>query len=120
MATERKRATNRAWYLANTAHVKAQAAQWRLDNPEQFERSKRDLHYRKKYNITLIQYEQMFEAQGGVCAICGKPPGKHALHVDHNHVTGKVRGLLCFSCNGALGWFEKLAEKIRKYLADTG
>ncbi len=47
----------------------------------------------------------MLEAQGGGCAICGKPPGDIALHVDHCHETGRVRGLLCFSCNAGLGQF---------------
>lgn len=46
----------------------------------------------------------MCAEQGGVCAICGRRPreGTH-LHVDHDHETGRVRGLLCFSCNVAVG-----------------
>ena len=54
--------------------------------------------------MTLEDYERMFDAQGGVCAICGKPrPEERTLHVDHDHETGEIRGLLCFSCNNALG-----------------
>ena len=45
----------------------------------------------------------MLAAQGGGCAVCGDPPGRTALHVDHSHDTGAVRGLLCFRCNSALG-----------------
>jgi hypothetical protein len=46
----------------------------------------------------------MLEKQGGVCAVCGGPPlGKGRYHVDHDHVTGHVRGLLCHKCNVALG-----------------
>jgi hypothetical protein len=37
--------------------------------------------------------------EGGVCAICGRPPKTRKLHVDHDHKTGKVRGLLCYTCN---------------------
>ena len=45
----------------------------------------------------------MLAEQDGGCGICGDPPGKTALHVDHDHETGVVRGLLCFRCNSALG-----------------
>jgi len=67
-------------------------------------RRQRDWTYRTKYGITLLEYEAMFKKQGGACAICQKQnlDGK-ALHVDHDHDTGMVRGLLCFFCNGTLG-----------------
>lgn len=54
----------------------------------------------------------MVEVSGNRCSICGDPPdpnGKRAasrLHVDHDHVTGKVRGLLCLSCNAGIGYFK--------------
>ncbi len=53
----------------------------------------------------------MIERQGGVCAICRQKP---AAHVDHNHRTGKVRGVLCFGCNGGLGQFQDNVESIRR------
>jgi hypothetical protein len=61
---------------------------------------------KNKYGITLADYDEMFEAQGGVCAICGKPQQSHngrRLDVDHDHKTGKVRGLLCNKCNTVIG-----------------
>lgn len=68
----------------------------------------------KKYNITLEQYNQMLELQNNVCDICKKPETKrhkngtlYRLAVDHNHDTGKVRGLLCWRCNTAMGSFEE-------------
>lgn len=58
----------------------------------------------KKYGITAYEYRMMKEAQGGVCAMCGDPPGKKDLAVDHCHSTGKVRALLCHRCNPMLGY----------------
>lgn len=51
--------------------------------------------------VTEEEYAARLEEQGGVCAICGNPPkeGGRALHVDHDHKTGDVRGLLCHYCN---------------------
>lgn len=52
-------------------------------------------------------YDAVLRDQGGVCAICRKPPkvGGRRLHIDHDHKTGKVRGLLCARCNRGLAWF---------------
>lgn len=62
-------------------------------------------HLKRAYGLTLEQYDQMFEVQGGVCAICNGPEtnGKR-LSVDHDHKTGRIRGLLCHKCNGLLGF----------------
>ena len=52
--------------------------------------------------VTDEEYQRMLAAQAGGCAICGNPPKTKRLHVDHNHRTGRVRGLLCFRCNRGL------------------
>lgn len=57
---------------------------------------------KRKYGITVQDYNHMLELQGGVCAICGGTNFK-TFAVDHNHVTGRVRGLLCDNCNRGLG-----------------
>lgn len=57
---------------------------------------------RAKQLLSPDEYETRLESQGGVCAICGNPPAKRKLSVDHDHATGLVRGLLCFRCNRAL------------------
>lgn len=66
-----------------------------------------------KYNLSLADYNTLLERQCGVCAICGQeaPPGSY-LSVDHDHVTGTVRGLLCNSCNLGLGWFHDNEETL--------
>lgn len=53
-----------------------------------------------KYGLTPQQFEEIFKKQEGRCAICRRAT---LLHIDHNHKTGKVRGLLCYTCNSALG-----------------
>lgn len=76
---------------------------------------RRHYKYKKKYGITLEQYEELFVKQGGVCAICGQPEIKRqarkkngkviddSLCVDHDHKTGIIRGLLCYRCNTGIG-----------------
>src|SRR5688572_15346992 len=62
----------------------------------------RTYHLTRRYGITAEEADAMLTSQGGVCSICKTAP---AQHVDHDHVTGKVRALLCFNCNGGLGQF---------------
>lgn len=59
-----------------------------------------------RYGVTQEWFEHRMLQQDGVCAICGKPPTKKRLHVDHNHVTGEPRGLLCVTCNMRVGVIE--------------
>ena len=63
-------------------------------------------------------YDLKFLEQCGYCAICGKPEClfERKLGLDHDHNTGKWRGLLCSSCNTKLGWFEKNKKEILEYL----
>ena len=58
-------------------------------------------YFRQTYNLTPNQIEQMLEDQGGVCAICGEEPKRRV--VDHCHDSGRVRGILCDTCNRCLG-----------------
>lgn len=62
---------------------------------------KRSAYLLARYNITLAEYDEILDYQGGVCAVCLNPPkGDRVLHVDHDHRSGLVRGLLCWPCNG--------------------
>lgn len=66
-------------------------------------------YFRSQYNLTAGQMTAMLAEQGGGCAICRTtdPGGRHgAFHVDHDHATGTVRGLLCSDCNFGLGKFK--------------
>lgn len=54
---------------------------------------------RRGIEFTPEQYDDLLNEQGGVCAVCKRPPGAKRLAVDHDHSTGRVRGLTCFRCN---------------------
>ncbi|MEV6346349.1 endonuclease VII domain-containing protein [Actinoplanes sp. NPDC051851] len=64
--------------------------------------STREYHLRHRYGIGQAEFDELLAEQGGVCAICGAADPQH---VDHDHRTGWVRGILCFNCNGGLGQF---------------
>lgn len=76
---------------------------------------------RRLYGLTYEQYQEILEKQNGACAICLKEQREASkrLHIDHDHVTGKVRGLLCTKCNMGIGLFGDnvdLLDKATKYL----
>ena len=81
----------------------------------------RRAHLRRKYDISLEEYEQMLELQGNKCALCPatEPGGRHAQSnwcVDHDHVTGKVRELLCNDCNLVLGILKDSPEHLGRMI----
>jgi hypothetical protein len=72
---------------------------------------------KNKYGVDEDFYSAMFEAQGGVCAICGSPPPEtRPLHLDHDHTTGEARGLLCARCNTMLTYFGDSAEGLQRVM----
>lgn len=101
---------NRQWYIRNKERHYAMSRVWRAAHKDYYRTHQRDYQYKRLYGITLADYDAMLAAQQGACAICHRtdPGGKTDLfHVDHDHVTGRVRGLLCNRCNRCLGWTEK-------------
>jgi hypothetical protein len=83
--------------------------------------SRRSLLF-SNYGMTEADYDRMFEQQKGVCAICGKEQTHSPVHngylcVDHDHVTGKTRGLLCRKCNMALGHVDDSVDVLKKMIA---
>lgn len=74
-------------------------------------------HFKTRYGITRAQYDEMLARQDGCCGICGgrvDANDRRRLHVDHDHETGAVRGLLCGSCNRGLGSFKDDIDRLRK------
>ena len=105
---------------------------WSKNNPEKRkETAKRRIASGKgrvfrllsRHNILINDYNKILESQSNKCAICGsdKPDGKYEVfNVDHDHKTGKIRGLLCGKCNRALGFFKDNIEILQnaiKYLS---
>lgn len=78
-------------------------------NPEEA----RNIRLVRTYGITSKDYDAMVKAQNGVCAICCQTSYKN-LHVDHDHDTGRVRGLLCSPCNTSLGGFRDSIENLKR------
>jgi hypothetical protein len=111
----------------------ARVKNWRIKNPDKHKIIQKNYrinhkdYYRNwqfvnKYGITISQRNKMEEIQNGLCAICDNPPSNRGLVIDHNRITGKVRGLLCYNCNKALGLFKENAKALKKaaeYLTRT-
>jgi hypothetical protein len=123
---------NAAYYAANREKIIADQKARDAANPEA--RRARDkkrapkkmlADNARRYGLTVEQYHQMLENQRGLCAICLEPPtsgrGKK-LYIDHDHKTGKVRGLLCHHCNMILGYAKDSSVRLTEcinYLDDT-
>ena len=112
--------------------------QYKIDNKDRDNQRRREdykndfskykeQHLKSAYGISLDDYLKMLESQNNTCAICSKketrinPKTKriHLLSVDHNHKTGKVRGLLCMKCNPGIGNFQEdvdLLQSAIKYI----
>lgn len=132
---EKYTAINKASYKKHCDARKAQAHLYRLAHLE--ERHIKDRAYyaankqklldcqrRIKYGLTREAFDNMVNLQGGVCAICGvKNWNGRKPHVDHDHISGQVRGILCHRCNSAIGLVgEKIIVLVRmiEYLNNKG
>jgi hypothetical protein len=97
----------------------AYARQWRKENPD----LAKDHILHANYGVPIGEYQRMFDAQKGRCAICGRDNSGKAnqrFHVDHDHKTGSIRGLLCHGCNVSIGHFrenDQILLNAIKYLA---
>lgn len=132
---EKCREKERQWRTKTRDIRISQAREWRAKNREKlraydkssYQRRKdkfvgwnRARNLRKNYGITIEQYDEMFKAQSGVCAVClGMNLSGRRLAVDHNHATGKIRQLLCSRCNSSIGLAKENAQilyKLAEYL----
>lgn len=82
------------------------------NNKRQCKICSRERDYLRKYGITIAQYDEMFNSQNGLCAIC-KLDSEKRLCVDHNHTTGEVRELLCDNCNVGIARFHESIDSLK-------
>ncbi len=93
-------------------------AEYKKANAEHTKRWHRSYTLARKYGISVARFEEMLSEQGGLCAICGtNRPGGNNWHVDHCHVTGAVRGILCVRCNAGLGYFRESVSVLESAIA---
>lgn len=103
-------ARRRAYYEAHREQAIGYSLKWKRANLDRWKDSNR----KSKYGIPHGTYAELLAQQGGGCAICGTPEqaGK-SLHVDHDHKTSRVRGLLCDLCNRGIGYFADDPTRLR-------
>lgn len=120
---EKSRASSQAWREANPERARATNNAWRAKcapgvlaekDQRDYRRNKRATHLSRTFGLTAEQYEAMVVAQDGHCAQCVRRdlPEKR-LAVDHDHKTGRIRGLLCADCNRGIGLFGDDPERLR-------
>lgn len=108
---EKKNQYQRDWRAAHPGKSKEYNAKRTPDKLREWNRRSK---LKNTYGLTEADFESLLVKQGGVCAICKGPPiGKgNVYHVDHDHVTGRIRGLLCHACNLGLGGFRDNQESL--------
>lgn len=93
--------TQRRYYLKHRERILEHGREWTKRNFEQVKIAKMRLHRKVKYGLTEEQFQAILLIQNGRCAICREV--MTVPHVDHNHETKEVRGLLCLLCNAGIG-----------------
>ena len=102
-------------YAADRENKIATVRRWQSRNPLKVKQSQKSRNLWRWYRMTIEEFHAMFLRQGQVCAICknDEPYGKRTWHVDHDHKTGKIRGILCSPCNLMLGHAKDNPETLR-------
>jgi hypothetical protein len=95
----------KAWYLNKRQEIIESRREWR---------KRTGAHRRQSYGLSVEEFNAMIVAQNGRCAICLEVPTGRGFHVDHCHLTGKIRGLLCRGCNLALGHMKDDPRRLQK------
>lgn len=110
---EKVRKKNRRWLKANAKKNGSYQKKWRVQNPQSYRDQRFKSRLKIEYGMTLEDFKLLLAGQGGKCAVCRKKLARNRhTHVDHDHKTGKVRGILCSGCNLGLGHFKENREAL--------
>ena len=101
MSITRRKYSNGDTYCYECKKIRQQ--QDRIKHPNRHLKYYKTSNRRRNYNLEPHEYNKLVEDSNNLCMICKSPPGHKSLHIDHDHKTGKVRGLLCHGCNTAIG-----------------
>lgn len=99
------RAREKTWRENNKPAYRKRMLAWNEKNKERVAAQNKAAHMKRNYGLTEESYSAMLFSQNFSCAVCSGATKKFGI--DHDHITGKVRGLLCHKCNVALGWIEQ-------------
>ena len=114
---ENKEVYDRRYYKKNKEKINK--VNKKYAQSEKGKLGKRKDALKRKFGISLKEYDEIFAKQNGICVICGQTEINRRLAVDHNHKTDKIRGLLCTRCNFWVGQMEKnpnLISQIMEYI----
>jgi hypothetical protein len=123
---QRKVERTKIWRSTNRAKLRAYNKQYKKDhateikahvNLPQTKKARLRRAVLRAYRMTQAEYDAMLVEQGNGCAVCGRVEGdgySQRLQVDHDHITGEVRGLLCGPCNKALGLMRDSQENVQR------
>ena len=109
----------RKWQRNNHDRAMEASYAWQDANPEKVFAYNLKSKLMKKYGLSVEDWDSMFKNQNGRCVICGRHQSelKRSLCVDHDHKTGKVRGLLCFNCNMAIGFLDDNKQSLKNAIS---
>jgi len=111
---------NKKWYNEHKDYMKPRMKKYSHDYYQQHIEEIKEYHITRLYGLSLSEFNAILEQQDYKCAICGKPlENRKNVHIDHDHETQRVRGVLCGSCNMGIGQFgdnPSVVHKAYKYL----
>ena len=127
---EKQKITDKLYRLRNAERLRKASSEWYLSNKntEAFKNKRtvelsRKTRIKNRYNLSIEKFDEMIKKQNNKCAICNQPEFKirygkiQSLAIDHDHLTGKIRGLLCNNCNRAIGLMHDSIETLKNAVA---